>query len=36
MYALMLLVLILSGSVQLGLLVMERRLLRHRATLGGS
>jgi len=36
MYALMLLVLILSGSVQLGLLIMERRLLRHRSTLGGS
>lgn len=36
MYALMLLVLILSGSVQLGLLFMEHRLLRHRSTLGGS
>lgn len=34
MYALMLLVLILSGSVQLSLLFIERRLLRHRATLG--
>ena len=36
MYALMLLVLILSGAVQLGLLLLERRLLRHRATLGSS
>ncbi|MFM8466146.1 MAG: ABC transporter permease [Oxalobacteraceae bacterium] len=35
MYALMLLVLMFSGSVQLGLLVTERRLLRHRSTLGG-
>lgn len=35
MYALMLLVLILSGTVQLGLLFIERRLLLHHATLGG-
>lgn len=36
MYALMLLVLLLSGSVQLALLAMERRLMRHRATLGSA
>ena len=36
MYALMLLVLMLSGFVQLGLLFLERRLLRHRSTLGGA
>ena len=35
MYALMLLVLILSGAVQLMLLLLERRVLLHRATLGG-
>ncbi len=34
MYALMLLVLVLSGGVQLMLLWMERHVLRHRATLG--
>lgn len=34
MYALMLLVLMISGAVQLILLIMERRLLRHHATLG--
>ena len=36
MYALMLLVLLLSGAVQLMLLSMERRLMRHRATLGSA
>lgn len=36
MYALMLLVLLLSGSVQLALLRMERTLMRHRATLGSA
>ena len=36
MYALMLLVLLLSGAVQLILLRMERRLMRHRATLGSA
>ncbi len=35
MYALMLLVLMLSGTVQIMLLLVEQRLLRHRATLGG-
>ena len=36
MYALMLLVLLLSGAVQWLLLTMERRLLRHRSTLGST
>lgn len=36
MYALMLLVLLLSGLLQLILLQMERRLMQHRMTLGGA